>query len=234
MKIRGSIIVAASLVLAFFIFGLFYYSAQKEKDSIFVIGTASEQKTSDLVKWTININKSTGFDNRNQVAKELIAQTNALVQVLQKKGVDPKEISMSKLSFEDRWESNAQVGYRAVLAIKITSEKVNEIEKLSSNTDLLLDNLSNCSFYSNTEYYIKDLNPIKHKLLEAATLDAKTRAKALAKNSGRGVGKINSIKTGVFQVTEPFSTDVSDYGIYDTQTKEKMVTITVNAYFDLV
>jgi hypothetical protein len=37
----------------------------------------------------------------------------------------------------------------------------------------------------------------------------------------------------VFQITEPYSTDVSDYGIYSTATRRKNVTVTVTASFSL-
>jgi hypothetical protein len=38
---------------------------------------------------------------------------------------------------------------------------------------------------------------------------------------------------GVFQVTAPNSTDVSDYGVYDTSTLRKDVTAVVNVTFAL-
>ena len=41
------------------------------------------------------------------------------------------------------------------------------------------------------------------------------------------------MNVGVFQVTSPNSTDVSDYGVYDTSTREKDVTAVVNATFAL-
>ena len=38
---------------------------------------------------------------------------------------------------------------------------------------------------------------------------------------------------GVFQITAPNSTDVSDYGVYDTSTLRKDVTAVVNVAFAL-
>jgi hypothetical protein len=41
------------------------------------------------------------------------------------------------------------------------------------------------------------------------------------------------VDTGVFQITSRFSTDVSDYGIYDTSSKEKDITAVVSVSFGL-
>jgi uncharacterized protein len=41
------------------------------------------------------------------------------------------------------------------------------------------------------------------------------------------------VNVGVFQVTSPNSTQVSDYGEYDTSTLEKDVTAVVNVTFSL-
>jgi hypothetical protein len=37
----------------------------------------------------------------------------------------------------------------------------------------------------------------------------------------------------VFQITEPFSTEVSDFGVHNTATKRKEITVTVHATFEM-
>jgi hypothetical protein len=37
----------------------------------------------------------------------------------------------------------------------------------------------------------------------------------------------------VFQITEPYSTDVSDYGYYNTDTRTKSISVTVTTKFRL-
>jgi len=41
------------------------------------------------------------------------------------------------------------------------------------------------------------------------------------------------VQVGVFQITSPNSTQVSDYGVYDTSTLNKDVTAVVNVTFAL-
>ena len=42
--------------------------------------------------------------------------------------------------------------------------------------------------------------------------------------TGGSLGGLRSVDVGVFQVTAPNSTEVSDYGVYDTSTLDKDVT----------
>ena len=81
------------------------------------------------------------------------------------------------------------------------------------------------------QYYISTLPDLRPQLLEEAMLDAKTRAVAITKAVGGSVGAVQSVKSGVFQVTTPDSTMVSDGGAYDTSTIEKTVTSTVSVTF---
>ena len=49
--------------------------------------------------------------------------------------------------------------------------------------------------------------------------------------TGSGLGQLRGVDVGVFQVTSPNSTEVEDYGVYDTSTLEKDVTAVVNVTF---
>jgi hypothetical protein len=59
------------------------------------------------------------------------------------------------------------------------------------------------------------------------------RAEELAKNSGSEVGKLKYASQGVFQITPVNSTDVSDYGIYDTTTIEKSIKAVVTIEYSI-
>jgi len=69
--------------------------------------------------------------------------------------------------------------------------------------------------------------------LGAATRDAQSRALVLVAASGAKLGKLRGVNVGVFQVSSPNSTDVTDYGVYDTTTLRKDVTAVVNVTFAL-
>jgi hypothetical protein len=83
------------------------------------------------------------------------------------------------------------------------------------------------------EYYLSKLSKIKRELLAEATKEARRRAEEIAENSGVEISEIDSARSGVFQITEPYSTEVSDYGIYSTATRLKDMTVTVHVSFTL-
>ena len=75
---------------------------------------------------------------------------------------------------------------------------------------------------------LPNMSPTKNPM---PTQDAKQRAKAMLKATGDNVGKIKSVKMGVFQITPVDSTNVSDMGISDTSTIEKKITAVANVVF---
>jgi len=74
---------------------------------------------------------------------------------------------------------------------------------------------------------------LRPQLVAAALRDAKRRAEAVASAGDSTIGGLRTVDVGVFQVTSPNSTEVSDYGEYDTSTLRKDVTAVVNATFAL-
>jgi len=84
---------------------------------------------------------------------------------------------------------------------------------------------------SSPEYYVSDLDRCKIELLGEATRNARERAAQLASNSGSEVGPLRSASQGVFQITPVYSTETSDYGMYDTRTVEKTVKAVVTVEF---
>lgn len=76
-----------------------------------------------------------------------------------------------------------------------------------------------------------DVEKVKMDLLGRATRNATDRAASLANNSGARISGLVSAQQGVFQIVPADSTDVSDYGTYDTTTIEKTVKAVVTLEF---
>ena len=106
------------------------------------------------------------------------------------------------------------------------------IENLNNNPEglyakgLLLRN-------SQIQYFISELPKLKHNIIAEATKDAKQRAEEVAKSSKDKVGKLLNARVGVFQITEPYSTEVQAYGVYNVSTKQKQISVTVTAEYEL-
>ena len=67
-------------------------------------------------------------------------------------------------------------------------------------------------------------------MLERA-LTRQASANAAARTCGSSIARMRSSSLGVYQITPRDSTDVSDYGINDTSSREKDVTAVVTATF---
>jgi hypothetical protein len=80
-------------------------------------------------------------------------------------------------------------------------------------------------------YYYSGLAALKLDLMTDAATDARTRAERIAKSTGCRVSEVRSARMGVLQVTQPFSTETSDEGAYDTSTIDKDVQAVVAVNF---
>ena len=80
-------------------------------------------------------------------------------------------------------------------------------------------------------YISTELDKAKLAALERATEEARRRAEILVHGLGGKLGRMRSSSQGVYQVTPRDSTDVSDYGINDTSSREKDVNAVVSATF---
>jgi uncharacterized protein len=86
---------------------------------------------------------------------------------------------------------------------------------------------------STMEFYSSKIEEIKKQLLGKATQNAFERAEEITSSTDLKVDKLISARAGVFQITEPYSTEVSDFGIHNTSSARKNIKVTVSAEFTL-
>ena len=72
---------------------------------------------------------------------------------------------------------------------------------------------------------------MKKDLLELAAKNARERADMILKESNHKAGKMIWSQAGVFQIIEPYSTEVESYGMYNTASRKKEIKVTVHANF---
>ena len=53
----------------------------------------------------------------------------------------------------------------------------------------------------------------------------------ILKEGGHKVGKMTWSQAGVFQIIEPYSTEVESYGMYNTASRKKEIKVTVHATY---
>jgi hypothetical protein len=233
MKTNHAFLIGASLVLASLIFGIFFYGARMSDNTIAVVGTATKRFDSDIVKWRIslarNLSPTEVSGGYNLIQKDL----QSLKKTLLEKGLGDSDITIQPINTSPFYDREGRVsGYMLQQGVFVITSKMNVVEELALNPVSLTDKgafLQN----SNLEYFYSKLSDIKLALLAEATADARRRAEEIARNSHVSLGNVTSLRSGVFQINEPFSAEVSDYGMYNTQTKQKDITVTVRASFKI-
>jgi len=125
-------------------------------------------------------------------------------------------------------------GYTLQQSILMESSEIDKVTKLTQEAaGYFID--QGIIFESKTvEYYYVKLADLKMDLISEATKNAQARATKIAASTGANLGNLISASTGVFQVTPVNSTEISDYGYYDTSSIDKKVTAIVRTSFNLM
>ncbi|MCQ2754870.1 MAG: SIMPL domain-containing protein [bacterium] len=205
------------------------------KNSITVTGSYSQNVISDNGSFEFEINvrnpqKSTAY-------QILDKQKPIVVDYLIKKGFKKEEVDSRTISCYPSYKINAngnttnEIAYYNVSQnFSVKSNDVNKIKDVSTEISSLVNQGIDMNVY-NPSYFYSGLSDLKVKMLEEATKDARQRASAMLKATHNRVGKIQSLKMGVFQITPIYSNNVSDSGISDTTTIEKKITAVANVTF---
>ncbi len=231
-----AIILGLSLIFAF-VFGAKLISNNFSKDEITVTGSASEIVTSDSGVWRFQI--KTESLSRAEGYRALSSQKPVVIQFLKSKGIKDNEIEFLGMNNYAKYKTSPNgystqeiAGYTYEQTVKINSKDVELIKKLHLEIPSLIEKgIVINSFEPN--YLYSGLADKKAELLQKATADAKFRAKEMLRATGNRVGKIRSVRMGVFQITPPDSNEVSDWGINDTSSIEKKVTAVSNVVFGI-
>ena len=226
---------AVGLVLSALIFGWFYSTAKKGDDAITVTGSAKRRITSDLVVWSAGVTAQAPqlADSYSQLAGSI----PRIKEYLLSKGVPEDQMTVSSITTttnkgrdSDGNETSEITGYTLSQQIEIRSTDVTKIGQIArESTELINQGILIES--SAPKYYYTKIGDLKVEMLGEAAKDAKERAERIASSTGNSIGAVRSAKMGVLQITAADSTDVSDYGVYDTSTIDKDMTAVVNVSF---
>ena len=208
------------------------------KEGITVTGSAYKIVKSDtgILRLEIKTRKTVKADGFALIKKQLPQVKDYLVQ----EGIKPEEITyltpdcypINKYDPKSGYNTNEIEGYNISQVVQIKTTDVDKIAALSTGAQSLLDKGIDINLNA-PEYYYSKLGEIKVELLKEASEDAKQRAKGMLSATGNNVGKIQSVKMGVFQITPPDSTEVTDSGMSDTSSIEKKVTAVANVTFSI-
>lgn len=207
------------------------------KDVISVTGSYSQNVVSDSGAFEFEIKANAS--NKAAAYALMNKQRPVVIKYLKAQGFEDKDIEIKTSRGYDVYEvnyngisTNKIIGFNASQTIFVQSNDVQKIKKVSTDITNLTAQGIDVSVYEPSYFYSK-LSDLKVEMLEEATKDAKQRASAMLKATHNRVGKIQSVRMGVFQITPINSTNVSDMGINDTTTIEKKITSVANVSFSI-
>lgn len=233
MRTRDALVLAAGLSLSAAILGGLHYESRQVHSTIRVTGAATQPFDADVLKWRVTLARTAVGDDLRAAFTRLQSDLETLRAQLRAAGIADQDVTVRAVNTQQMYDREGrQSGYRLVQDVLIVSTDLSRLESMAVNPAELLEKgvvLDN----SYVEYHSSKINQLKHDLLAAATQDARLRAEQIAKTAAARLGLLRSARSGVFQIKEPYSASADDYGVYDTSTRHKEITVTVHAEFEL-
>lgn len=202
---------------------------RNRNEVITVTGSSKKRIVSDYVVWDLSITSQQ--PSASEAAQQLAGWTVSIRSFLAKEGVQAAELTVDPVATETVGSGTIK-GYRLSRSFEIRSSRVRDVATVAEHSARLLAAGIPLSADSPQYVYTK-LPSLRPQLLAEATRDAQHRGRILVAATGDHLGGLRGVDVGVFQVTSPNSTEVEDYGVYDTSTLEKDVTAVVNVTFAL-
>lgn len=206
-------------------------------EPITVKGYAEKDVLADRGSLTIRVEEK-GETNAQayENAGKSLDQVMELIGQLLGEDSDIKELSTSINEIKKLNEKGSRTNeiefYEASRSLRVNTEKVEELAVLSRKLyDLNSKGVQLTQ--RGPDFFVSGLNEVKLELMERATKNGHERAEIMAESSGEKLGSLVSAKQGVIQITKPNSSATSSYGMYDTETIEKVVKLVVTLEFKI-
>src|SRR6056297_1086723 len=230
-ELKIGIIFSIAVVISSVILGVFF-NTKKNYKTIKVVGMAKKAYQADIIKWEFSFFQRAGLNNLKQGYDKIDKMNQVLLDQIDSSGIKSSEITVNPINFRNEYSRGEISGFVLTQSVFIISKRMRKLEKIALNPSILA---KKDVFIQNSKlnYFYSNLKNIKKEILSEATINARERADKILETLGGKTGKLKTIKQGVFQITEPYSTDVSGRGMYNTDSKNKEIKITVHAEFEI-
>lgn len=234
------IIISVAIVISAVIGGVFFYQAQKSENTIRSVGSASKNFSSDEVKWNVTLEAKTDPDQLKSGYQQINQQKEKLIEILDDRGVLTENLHQNPINVYENYnyvtkdgnQERVFAGYELSQEFYVISSKIDQIEEIVYNPESLFEEdiiIKN----SKLQYFYSKIDELKKEIISMAAVNAGKRAEKMLENTEMELGKTLSLNSGIFQITEPYSTAVSSSGIHNTSTRKKQIRVTVHAVYQL-
>ncbi len=240
MKNNTYIILSISIIIAALILGGFFYQAVNKENTIKVVGIARRAFEADTLKWSVDLETEVGPEGLHNGYMIMKAKLLNFKKEIESRGITAEQFNIQPIQMTKEFDyiyrdGNSQRvfrGYRLSQYIFLITKNIDQVEKLVLNPLELYDKniiLEN----SNLQYYYSEIDNLKKEIIAKATVNARERAERMLEETDLKPNKVLSMNSGIFQITEPYSTDTSSMGIYNTSSRNKEISVTAHVTFSL-
>ena len=228
------VIVGICFIIGILVFSFAFYKVRTADNSMWVTGSFKQKVNSDLAKFSAGFSRNVPMEDLKSGYSQMKSDEEIVKKYFTDAGFNEKDILISPVYMDApfMYDQNAAKEYILRQSVEIQSKEIQKITDLSKNIQNLI-NQGVIFSVNSLQYFVTNLPELRINLLADAVKDAKARAQKIAEGTGKKIGTIKTANMGVVQVLPVNSTDVSDYGTYDTSTIEKEVMITVTVLFTL-
>ena len=228
----GLLSLALAFVLIAKIIGGTIHDARHVHDTISVTGSARKPISSDLVRWSLSVSHES--PDAATAARRLRGEAAAVRSFLEGEGVQAAAISPTVVRSEEQVallpHHVRRVSFRVSQTFEISTRKLDVVQRAATTVGTLIARGIDVSA-GEPAYISTELTKAKLDTLAAATEDARRRADIIVHGLGGKLGPMRRTQLGVYQITPRDSTEISDYGINDTSSREKDVNAVITATF---
>jgi uncharacterized protein len=205
---------------------------KKRRDTITVTGSARYPITANQVNWNLVVKSQE--PSAGTASRRLRRQVQTVRAFLSEAGIPDEDVTLPPISVQQVQHriSRKQVitEYAVTQTFRITTGDVDKLEAAAGAVGSLLEQSVSLTV-GRLSYVSTELTEARLKALQAATGNASERAKTIVEGVGGNLGGVRSAGLGVYQIVPRGSTEISDYGINDTSTKDKDVIAVVSVTF---
>lgn len=232
-----SLILALGLVITAFIISNTWRYVSRSNVTVTVTGSASKDIKSDYAIWRASYSNE-GATLQDAYSK-LKSSDEKVKNYLISKGFTQDQIVKSAINTITNYINDQQgmptgqiSGYTLTQNFSIESKDVEKMDKISREaTELINEGVEINS--PTPEFLYTKIGDLKVEMIGLAAADAKVRAEQIANSTNNSIGEVRSSKMGVIQINAKNSTEVSDYGINNTTSIDKTITVVVNMSFSI-
>jgi uncharacterized protein len=228
----GLLAIGIAFVLVAHIVSSTVRDVRHTRDTLSVTASARVPISANLVTWTltVSVEDATTAPAARRLRRDVSAVRKFLLAArIPSDAITPSVVSSSQIVIRLPHRQR-RIRYRVYEDLEVRTKQIDVVAAAATRVGQLLE--QGIAVEAQPVAYLStELAEAKLTALERATAEARRRAEILARGLGGKLGRMRSSSQGVYQVTPRDSTDVSDYGINDTSSRQKDVNAVVSATF---